>query len=169
MSEMAIDLQAFYEENFSKIYNFFFYRLLHRENAEDLTAQTFLKAAEHLQTYDPSQAKASTWLAQIAQNTLIDFYRTQKRPVSLDTEEAQAALSISFAEQYEQIASPARQALFAALWQLSERTLIYHKYFLGESYHDISQQFDIKESTLATVLQRAKEKLRKSLDGPTID
>ena len=98
MNETAIDLQAFYEENFSKIYNFFFYRLLHRENAEDLTAQTFLKAAEHLHTYDSGQAKAGTWLAQIAQNTLIDFYRTQKKPISLDMEETQAALSISFAE-----------------------------------------------------------------------
>ena len=167
MTMTAIDLKELYEENFPIIYNFFFYRLLHRENAEDLTAQTFLKAAEHLHTYNSDKAKASTWLRRIAQNTLIDFYRSQKKSVSIDNEDISAALSVSFEEQYEQIASPGRKAVYAALCQLSERDriLIYHKYFLEESYHEISQQFSINESTLATVLQRAKAKLRESLNG----
>ena len=171
MITTAIDLKELYEENFPIIYNFFFYRLLHRENAEDLTAQTFLKAAEHLHTYDPDKAKASTWLQRIAQNTLIDFYRSQKKSVSIDNETIGSALSVSVEEQYEQIVSPGRKALYAALWQLSERdrTLVYHKYFLEESYHEISRQFSINESTLATVLQRAKAKLRESLNGPAVD
>ena len=53
-----------------------------------------------------------------------------------------------------------------ALTQLSERDrlFVYHKYFLGENYHDISMQSGINESTLATILQRAKAKLRKYIE-----
>lgn len=158
-------IEILYCDNFSKIYNFFFYKLLHRENAEDLTAVTFLKAVEHIDTYNSDIAKASTWLRQIAQNTLIDFYRTQKKVVSLDDPDMglEEHLSVSFEEQYNAIASPARKELYKALSQLSERdrTLVYYKYILGKSYHEIAEDFQINESTLATVLQRARQKLGK--------
>ena len=165
---MKIGLEELYEQYFSVIYNYFFYKLLHRESAEDLTGQTFLKVAEHLDEYDPEKASVGTWLRRIAHNTLIDFYRTRKASLSMEDAPCDAAesLSVSFEEQYQQIASPKRRALYAALWRLSERerTLVYHKYFLGESYHEISAQFDINESTLASVLQRAKAKLRGMLE-----
>ena len=79
MANDTIDLEELYRSYFPKIYNFFFYKLLHREDAEDLTAKTFLKIAEHLHTYHSEKAKAGTWAWRIAENTLIDFYRTQKR------------------------------------------------------------------------------------------
>lgn len=158
------NLEEIYREYFSPIYNFFFYQLLHKENAEDLTAQTFLKAAEKLDTYDSDKGKISTWLWTIAQNTLVDFYRSRRCEISLDKEDSGLldTLAVSFEEQYERIASPKRKAFYQALVQLSEREriLIYQKYFLGKSYHEISREFHLKESTLATILQRAKEKLR---------
>lgn len=167
MANDTIDLEELYRSYFPKIYNFFFYKLLHREDAEDLTAKTFLKIAEHLHTYHSEKAKAGTWAWRIAENTLNDFYRTQKRHLSTDDEqEALAqALSVSFDEQYEQIASPKRRALYAALRQLPERDrmLVCYKYLLGWSYHEIAEKLQINESTLASALQRAKEKLRKYL------
>lgn len=168
MPSNDIDLEKFYLEHFSKIYNYFFYQVLHRETTEDLTSHTFLKAAEHISEYNPKKAQINTWLWTIAKNTLIDFYRTQKQEKSIDDEalEADNVLSVSFEEQYAKIVNPTRKALYAVLAQLSERErlFVYHKYFLDESYHDIAKQFDINESTLATVLQRAKAKLRKSME-----
>ena len=162
------DLEKLYQEYFPKIYNYFFYQLLHKESAEDLTSRTFLKAAEHISDYNPDKAQISTWLWTIAQNTLIDFYRTQKPELSIDHEtiKTDTALSVSFEEQYDKISNPARKALYMALTQLSERDrlFVYHKYFFGENYHDISMQFGINESTLATILQRAKAKLRKYIE-----
>ena len=87
MANDTIDLEELYRSYFPKIYNFFFYKLLHREDAEDLTAKTFLKIAEHLHTYHSEKAKAGTWAWRIAENTLIDFYRTQKRHLSTDDEQ----------------------------------------------------------------------------------
>lgn len=162
-----INLEKLYQEYFSKIYNYFFYQLLHREIAEDLTSRTFLKVVEHRSDYHPDKGKISTWLWTIAKNVRIDFYRTQKQELSLGQEgiEKDMSLSVSFEEQYAKIIAPTRKALYAALVQLSERErmLVYHKYFLGESYREISKEFDINESTLATILQRAKIKLQKYL------
>ena len=159
-----INLEEIYRKYFSSIYNFFFYQLLHKENAEDLTAQTFLKAVEKLDTYDRKKGSISTWLWKIAQNTLIDFYRSKKCEISLDEEDSGIldVLSVSFEEQYEKIASPKRRELYQALTQLSEREriLLYQKYFLGKSYIEISKEFHLNKSTLATILQRAREKLR---------
>ena len=42
MANDTIDLEELYRSYFPKIYNFFFYKLLHREDAEVLTAKTFL-------------------------------------------------------------------------------------------------------------------------------
>lgn len=166
MSSEEVNLEELYREYFPKIYNFFFYKLLHREDAEDLTEQTFLKIAEKLHTYNPKKAKIGTWIGQISENTLIDFYRTGKRTLPLDDKlSGESTLSVSFEEQYGQIANPVRKEIYAALYELSERDrlLVYHKYLLGWSYHEIAEKFQINESTLASVLQRAKGKLREGL------
>ena len=168
MKSDGIDLEELYEEYFPKIYNFFFYRLLHRENAEDLTEQTFLKIAEHLHSYQAEKAKISTWIWRISENTLIDFYRTRKHSFSLDDEEQDFSehFSISFEEQYRKIANPEGKRLYEALARLPERdrTLIFCKYFLDLSYHEISEKYQLNESTLASILQRAKGKLRRVLE-----
>lgn len=168
MTNEDINLEELYREYFPKVYNFFFYKILHKENAEDLTGRTFLKIAEHLHTYVPEKAKLGTWIWQISENTLIDFYRTQKKSLPLDAEASDSCstYSVSFDEQYAQIINPKRKALYAALSKLSERDrmLICYKYLLGFSYHEIAEKFQMNESTLATALMRAKGKLRKELE-----
>lgn len=161
-----IGLEGLYREYFPKVYNFFFYRLLHKENAEDLTGCTFLKIAEHLHTYDPEKSKLGTWIWQISENTLVDFYRTQKRTFPLDEAVDEVSTRcISFEEQYALIINPEYRALYTALFKLPQRDrmLVYYKYLMGFSYHEIADEFRMNESTLASALWRAKEKLRKEL------
>ena len=55
-------LEEIYEEFFPRIYNYIYYRLLHREETEDLVSRIFLRVAEHLQEYDPKKAKLDTWI-----------------------------------------------------------------------------------------------------------
>lgn len=168
MTNENINLEELYREYFSKVYNFFFYRLLHKENAEDLTEWTFLKIAEHLHTYDPEKSKPGTWIWQISKNTLVDFYRTERTTVPLDgkSKDVEKIFSVSFEEQYAQIIKPERRALYAALFKLPERdrTLVCYKYLMGLNYHEIAVKFQMNESTLASALLRARSKLREELD-----
>lgn len=167
MMDKDINLEELYREYFPKVYNFFFYKLMHKENAEDLTGRTFLKIAEHLHTYNPEKSKPGTWIWQISENTLIDFYRTQKGVLPLDVEmtDIGGAITVSFEEQYAQIINPERKKLHAAIFKLTERDrmLACYKYLLGFSYHEIAEKFQLNESTLATALSRAKEKLREEM------
>ena len=87
MDRPLVTLEEIYEEFFPKIYNYFFYRLLHKEETEDLVSQVFVKIAEHLDRYDPHKARLSTWIYRIAENTLTDYFRTRKAPLSYDHEE----------------------------------------------------------------------------------
>lgn len=66
---------SMYDANAERIYRYHYYRLRHRETAEDLTSQTFLKAFERFGTFDPSKGTMTTWLYRIARNTFIDHLR----------------------------------------------------------------------------------------------
>ena len=66
------------------IYNFLYARLRQKEQAEDLLQTVFLKVWNSLDTYKPNKrAKFSTWVFQIANYTLIDFWRTRKETTDI--------------------------------------------------------------------------------------
>jgi len=67
-----------YDEYFEKIYNFIYYKTHHKESAEDLTSQTFIKALEKIGNYSPNKGLFSSWIYRIARNKVIDYYRTRK-------------------------------------------------------------------------------------------
>jgi RNA polymerase sigma-70 factor, ECF subfamily len=64
-----------YEEHVWQVYGFFGYRLGSRDEAEDLTQQTFERALRAWRRFDPERASPLTWLLAIARNLLIDHYR----------------------------------------------------------------------------------------------
>jgi RNA polymerase sigma-70 factor, ECF subfamily len=77
----AGDLASFgqlYNKYIKKIYDFIYYKTLHKETAEDLTSKTFFKALENINNYSPKRGSFSSWLYKIARNTVIDNYRTKK-------------------------------------------------------------------------------------------
>ena len=67
-----------YDLYIKKIYNFVYYKTMHKETAEDLTSQTFFKALDNIQRFDETKGSFSSWLYRIARNTVIDYYRTKK-------------------------------------------------------------------------------------------
>src|SRR5690348_4817217 len=86
------------------LYNFIFSKIRHREVAEDLLQTVFVKAWQNLGSYRPKpEAKFSTWLYQIANYTLIDYWRTKKPTIELDLVEnlSQFALNPKLYEEYD--------------------------------------------------------------------
>ena len=74
----------FYDEYINKIFNFIYYKTHHKETAEDLTSETFIKALDKLDMFNENKGSFSTWLYRIARNTVIDFYRTKKDNINID-------------------------------------------------------------------------------------
>ncbi len=69
-----------YEEYVDKIYRYTYYKVGNKFQAEDLTAQVFLKAWEAIHRYHSTDRPFSAWLFRIAHNLIVDYFRMQ-RPV----------------------------------------------------------------------------------------
>lgn len=71
--------QAFvhiYDEFFKKIYDFAFFKVGNKEDAEDITSETFIKAYNNINSFDLKKwTKFSSWLYTISNNLIIDLYK----------------------------------------------------------------------------------------------
>ena len=65
--------EAMYREYFPKIYNYIFYRILSKEDTEDIVSEIFTKTARSADAFDSQKASFNTWIYRIAKNVLIDF------------------------------------------------------------------------------------------------
>lgn len=79
------DFEQLYVRHLKGIYAFIFYRTMDRSVAEDLTSLTFLKALEHIGSYDGAKGAFSTWLYRIARNTVHDHFRTKREHRDIET------------------------------------------------------------------------------------
>ncbi len=83
----AGDLREFgylYDKYISKIYDFVYYRIQHRETTEDLVSRIFIKTLENVKKYNRTRGSFSSWLYRIARNTVIDYYRTRKENMNIE-------------------------------------------------------------------------------------
>lgn len=71
-------LQTFYQENLSLIYRYMYSKVGNREEAEDLTSQTFIKAVRSID-HERSPHSLQKWLFQVARTTVADYWRTYYR------------------------------------------------------------------------------------------
>lgn len=74
-----------YEEYIDQIFAFILRKTSDREAAEDLTSQVWIKVMRRLESYEEKEgASFTSWVYCIANNTVIDYYRTQKEKANID-------------------------------------------------------------------------------------
>jgi RNA polymerase sigma-70 factor (ECF subfamily) len=76
------DQEAFgqlYERYSQRIYQYIYYRTSSEADAEDLTARTFMRAWQHMATYDDRGVPFSAWLYRIAHNLVANWHRDRSR------------------------------------------------------------------------------------------
>ena len=73
-----------YDHYLPPIYRFVLFRVSHREEAEDITHQTFLKAWERIEQYESKGYPFGSWLYRIARNTIIDSHRRANPQVNIE-------------------------------------------------------------------------------------
>src|SRR5215211_7023166 len=88
--DAAAAFAQLYDEHVWNVYGFLGYRLGSREEAEDLTQQTFERALRAWGRFDESRASARTWLLTIAHNLLIDHYRGDRSASQVPIPECEA-------------------------------------------------------------------------------
>jgi RNA polymerase sigma factor (sigma-70 family) len=137
-----------------------------KDDAMDLTVETFAKAFENLGKYKPEYA-FSTWLFRIATNNSIDFIRKKRlNVVSLDTlteEQGEDKYLQVRAEGLNPEETSIRKQESEKLKNMVEqlplryRTLIILRYYEELSYEEIAKQVDIPIGTVKAQLFRARD------------
>ena len=69
----AVDMEEVYNEYFSPIYNYVFYRLLNRENTEDIVSQVFMKVCAHLPACPTAEQACFTAMDFASSSDIISF------------------------------------------------------------------------------------------------
>ncbi len=80
--ELMILFQTYYEP----VYRFVYFRVGHKQTAEDLVSHIFEKVIKHFPRFKQQPgATEKSWIFAIARNTLIDHYRKQANRPHSDT------------------------------------------------------------------------------------
>lgn len=151
-----------YDEFVKKLYNYAFFRLKDKEAAEDVVSDTFMKALEHLSSFNPNKGNAASWLYRIARNTLIDYTRkrgkTMNFPEDFDVEDTESLKkNIENKDMLERITK--------TLDTLSEkeREIIMLRVWDELSYKEIAEVLGKSEASLKMAASRALKSLRSQL------
>lgn len=139
-----------------------------KDDAMDLTVETFGKAFENIEKYKPDFA-FSTWLFRIATNNCIDFIRKKRislisinsmvdddgddRPLQIKSDSLNPEESSIKKQQQEQL------KMIVDKLPLRYKTLIVMRYFEELSYEEIAQQLDLPLGTVKAQLFRARDLL----------
>jgi len=74
-----------YDEHMPRIFRFIFLKVGRKETAEDLAHEVFLSAWQNIGNYEFRGFPFSSWLYRIANNAVIDYYRTSKNISDLES------------------------------------------------------------------------------------
>ena len=152
-----------YDKYYDRIYKYAYTILLNREEAEDVTADTFLAVWENYDRYDESKASINTWLTRIVHNRAIDLMRSASYTRRADLPENLASSGI------ERITDRLEKAEMV-LWLFSrlspeERELLNMRYVMGLKDEEIAALLDMEKKTVNKRLQRLLAKCRDLLNG----
>jgi RNA polymerase sigma-W factor len=144
-----------------------------REEAEDLTQETFIKAFHSLPSFNAEYA-FSTWLYKIAVNNCIDYFRKKRlKTTSIDTPimAKDGELPREFPDEGSQgpdsglLDQERKSQIQSAIDNLPEkyRDAILLRHVQDKSYEEIADELHVPIGTVKVRIFRAREMLKKKL------
>jgi RNA polymerase sigma-70 factor, ECF subfamily len=172
MDENQHDKKQFielYEMYYAKIYNYILRNITHRETAEDLTSNTFLKALKYITGNKTGKIENyKAWLYKIATNELLMHHRYNRKRVVInyDTEDFQSylALNNNILEIGEKTFDTFAIKQAIDKMKSFDKIIIEMHFFENIGYQDMAVILNLKENTLRSHIHRALKKLKILLD-----
>lgn len=155
-------LETFFRDNYAVVYGYLLSLCGNTHQAEELTAQVFLKAVEKFNTYDPKY-KPSTWLCTIGRNLYLNDCKRRSRTVPL-TEELPCTVP-SPEDLY--IRREQAAAVLKAAQKLADipRRVLFLR-LQGMSFRSIGAAMNKTESWARVTYFRAKAKIVAEMEEP---
>ena len=154
---IMMDKEKIYRDYHGKVCGYIRSKINSAQDAEDLTADVFVKVFEKLGTFDESKASLSTWIYTITRNTLTDYFRTRKVfaeiPETMETDTS-VEDDVCNAEMLETLAK--------ALETLDERErdIVILRFYSGKTLREISSQMGISYAYVKVLQNKAFEKIK---------
>lgn len=161
-----------YDRYFARLYAYVRYRVASDDDAEDLVAETFLRAARGFARFTPlHEGSLPAWLFRIAHNLVSNHYRQlSRRPgtLSLDTIPDMAAATPLPEEAY--MRQEELDYLRRIIGTLAPRQqeIISLRFFGGLRNHEIAEILELDARTVAAYLSRGLAELQRRYAGPPL-
>ena len=157
--------EQWYAEFGTRIYRYLRYHVASADEADELTAETFLRAVRAAASFDPARGNAKAWLFRIAQNVLRDARRRERRRGSVSIEAFRDLVSDAPSPEERLLHEEEVRRLLAAINELSERDreVVSLRYGSELEYPEIAGILGIREAAVRTRLWRALGRLREVL------
>lgn len=142
-----------------------------RQEVEDLTAETFMRAWKARRRFEGDRQAATGWLLQIARNLVIDAHRRRQAHGEADFLDDMGQIYIPTNRENEPEVRIIREEQFKVLWsQLQElspehREMVVLRYILGWQVKSIASHLDMEENTVSVNLRRILMRLRRDWPG----
>lgn len=151
-----------YDAYAQKIYRFIYYKTHHTGTAEDLTSIAFMKVLEGIGSFNPNKGTFSSWLYQIARNTVTDHWRKAKPTVDIEdvwdlTDDTDIVRDVDIAMKSKQV-----RAAMAAL-QPRQREIITLRLWQDLSYKEIAEITGSTEGAAKMLFSRTVKELRETM------
>lgn len=157
---MTTDMQKeqIYRDYYSKVFRYIRSKLNSVHDAEDLTAEIFLKIYEKLDSFDESKASLTTWIYTVARNKLTDWFRMHRT-----FEEIPETQPDEHSVEDEVCNSQMLETLAKALENLEERErdIIILRFYSGRTLKEIAENMNISYAYVKVLQNKAFEKLKK--------
>jgi len=160
--------EALLQVHTHKIYNLC-YRFTGRpEDAEDLTQEVFIKVFRTLKTYNPRQAKFSTWINRIARNHLVDHYRRTRNTRVTSTLDDQMPIADPSGDGHPEGRVESRERLERLQEGLSKlspdlREAVILRDLQDFDYAEVAQIMGVPEGTVKSRINRGRLELARTL------
>jgi len=157
MTGSATALAAIYDAYARRIYRYFFSRVENAAEADDLTAQTFLKVIEALPRYR-HRGQFTAWIFQVARNNAVDYFRrSHNQPLHEDGFDLPVMDGALDQVVDQQVIALLRRHLRAL--DETERELLRLRFVGDLTYAEIAALLGRKEDTVRKAIKSLTERL----------
>ena len=157
--------RTWYEAHGRAIYSYLRFHLASADEAEDLTAEVFLRAVRAEDRFDSTRSSARTWLFRIARNALLDHLRRERRRIQVPLGSMRDLRSDAPSPEERVLWEEEVGRLVSAVAGLGarDREIIGLRYGSGLETREVAEILGIAEPAARTRLWRALGRLREVL------
>lgn len=151
-----------YDAYHEPLYRFIYYRVHHKETAEDLLSTVFIKALENIKQFNSSKGTFGAWVYRIARNTIIDHFRQHKTTDDITTI-FDLSDKTNIPRDFDSREQLTKAWKYLANLNSLQRDIVIMRVWDGLSHKEIAETLSMTEASVKMSFSRSLSKLQKEL------